>query len=182
MAATYILARTFREAHLFAKDVLGLDAGYYRVVNSVGTLKAVRGADLHLVPGWRRRSDRFAFESALRWTRMNVIDVELQQAEEPAAPAPAEPVQTPESEHPENGDDVPVSPDDATAFVLELHLPADVDAPLDEPEPKTDDASEAPTPEPEVAEEKPKKNRRRSRCKECGNLHFKEDPCPESDD
>jgi hypothetical protein len=34
----------------------------------------------------------------------------------------------------------------------------------------------APEPEPEVPAEKPK-NRRRRRCKDCGELHFKEDSC-----
>lgn len=70
----YILARTFSEAHSFARDYLGLKHGEYRVVNTPSTLKSVRGADLILAPGWEGRFDRFAMKGALRWTRMDVID------------------------------------------------------------------------------------------------------------
>lgn len=73
-AQPYILARTMAEAHSFARGDLGLPHGQYRIVNSAGTIKAVRGADLYLVPGYDKRFDRFQVKMALRWTRMNVID------------------------------------------------------------------------------------------------------------
>lgn len=82
-AAPYILARTFAEGHNYALETLGLEKGSYRIVNSPSTLRAVRNVDLHLVPGWKKRFDRFSMISALKWSRMNVIDVE-KQAEEPA--------------------------------------------------------------------------------------------------
>lgn len=80
--APYILARTLAEAHAYANEDLGLKRGQYRVVTSSGTIKSLRGVDLYLVPGWERRHDRFAVRSALRWTRMTVIDV----AEQKPAP------------------------------------------------------------------------------------------------
>lgn len=69
----YILAKSLKEAHRFAQDVLGLDRGHYRVVNSPSTLTSVRYADLHLVPGWDNRFDKFPMRGALKWTKMNVI-------------------------------------------------------------------------------------------------------------
>lgn len=74
MAAPYILAGSMREAHEFAQNHLGLGRGHYRLVMTASTLKSVRGADLHLVPGWEGRYDKFSLRGAIRWTRMNVID------------------------------------------------------------------------------------------------------------
>lgn len=82
MAAPYILARTLRDAHDFAREELGLSRGQYRVVTSPSTLSGRRGTDLYLVPGYENRHDRFAMRGAIRYTRLNVIDVE-KQAEEP---------------------------------------------------------------------------------------------------
>lgn len=48
--------------------------------------------------------------------------------------------------------------------------------------PPTDEVIETqiePKSAPESAPEQKKPGRRRSRCKSCGNLHYKEDPCPE---
>lgn len=152
-AAPYILARTLREAHTFARETLGLEHGRYRVVNTSGTLKSVRGADLYLVPGWERRFDRFAIQGALRWTRMNVIDRTRVVAEEPE-PEPDE------LYHPEV-QLTQVSSDEATAFVTET---SNGDVMISEGGPVT-------------IESETKKRRRRSRCKDCGQLHFPEDDC-----
>ena len=84
MAAPYILAHTFGDAHAFARDELDIPRGYYRVVTSPSSIKGPHGAKLYLVPGWRKRFDRFAMQSAIRWTRLTVIDV----AEQAEAPAP----------------------------------------------------------------------------------------------
>lgn len=186
MAAPYILARSFQEAHAFARNDLGLTHGHYRVVTSAGTLKAVWNVDLYLVPGWRRRFDGFTMASALKWTRMNVIDVEKQRAEEPATP-PTETVVTevPDGLNPpgvqtaifvKDESAVSITPEEATAF---FDLPSDVDAPLDTPGGSFPDFDSDQTPVAEQAEEpaKPEVKRRRRRCSECGNLHFKGDPC-----
>lgn len=87
MAAPYILAHRLSDAHRFAQDELGAARGYYRIVTSPGSIKGPVGADLFLVPGWERRYDRFSMKTALKFTRLNVIDVEewrREQAEEPA--------------------------------------------------------------------------------------------------
>ena len=82
MAAPHILARTLQEAHAFARDELGLGRGYYRVVMSPSTIKAVRGTKVYLVPGWERRYDRFAMKSALRWCHLEIVDVAKQRDED----------------------------------------------------------------------------------------------------
>lgn len=190
MAAPLILARTFKDAHSYAQDVLGLSIGYYRVVNSPGTIKAVRGRELHLVPGWDKRPDRFSMRSAIRFCRNTVIDV----AAEPAAPADPRGDLTErqlEVAHrynalldTSNGDNMvaegsPVTTDFFDEPEVAEETATCVDCGLDE---HAEDCPQAPAPTPEPAPEKPKKARRRSRCKECGNLHYKEDPCPEGDE
>lgn len=208
MAAPLILARTFKDAHRYAQDVLGLRIGYYRVVNDSGTIKAVRGTEIHLVPGWDKRPDRFKMKGAMRYCRNRIIDVAAQQAasdprgdlterklevayrynrilasntleteedrETPkldalmsetfmgetnffdtAVPTPAE---------------VAEAINDGTAG--DLLIPFD----LDEPEVAADSPAAATPPEPAR-----KPGRRRSKCKTCGNLHYKDDPCPESE-
>lgn len=171
MAAPYVLARTLREAHAFARGQLGLRVGHYRIVNSASTIKSVRGADLYLVPGWENRYDRFAVKGAIRWTRMNVIDVAQQQAEEPPA--------VPDDLEPAGEQLIIATPDEVAEFFDTSNGDNMVaeGGPANDPTTYNDDGVDI----AEQAEEpaaKPK-NRRRSRCKNCGNLHYKEDPCPD---
>ena len=148
-AHPYILARTIKEAHDYARGPLGLEHGTYRIVNSPSTLKAVRGAELYLVPGWQNRHDRFAMKGALRWTRMIVIDV-AEQAEAPAEP----------------DEDAPLSDFEATDFVLDLAWA------LEDPDHRSAlgiTSTADPEPQAEAPAELDTKRRRR-RCKKCGNL------------
>ena len=85
----------------------------------------------------------------------------------------------------------PATPDEPVA---EMPEPAEAEeaapepAPIDEAEPEIvvaeDNRPAVPeleaAPEPETTE--PPKKRRRSRCSDCGNLHFKEEACPPSED
>ena len=225
MAAPLILARTFKDAHKYAQDELGLRIGYYRVVNSAGTIKAVRNVDIHLVPGWDKRPDRFTMKSALKWCRLNIIDVEQRRADQAAfdAAMPPAPVDTsvhwvspqfamvhavPDVSAVQSSRDVSdvtcetcleaieqstasETPDEPVADMPE---PAEAEeatpepAPVDEAEPEivvAEDnrpaapAAEEPTPEQPT---EPAKRRRRTRCKDCGTLHFKEEACPPSED
>lgn len=236
MAAPLILARTFKDAHSYAQDVLGLSIGYYRVVNSPGTIKAVRGRELHLVPGWDKRPDRFSMKSAIRFCRNTVIDVAALRAEEavvhghiggealhdvspdsettdeesevtcaacleiietlprrePTIQITVVPDETPTPQHhldmvarvlpnTSNGDNMvaegsPVTTDFFDEPEVAEETATCVDCGLDE---HAEDCPQAPAPKPAEA---PKRGRRRSRCKTCGNLHYKEDPCPEGDD
>lgn len=207
----HILARTLKEAHDFAKS-RGFERGRYRVINSSGTLKSVRNVDLFLVPGWERRYDRFQMKSAIRWTRMNIIDVA--KLEEPA------PVVDPFASVETITFDESMEITQAQAHEF-FGLPADVDAvsddiiPLVLSEGSTPDLPLAPdalealnrlstpllavpddlqppgeqiaiaipdggTPDDGTRTEK-KPGRRRSRCKDCGDLHYKGDPCTPSE-
>ena len=198
MAAPYILARNLRDAHAFAREELGLRQGHYRIVNSASTVKSVRNADLYLVPGWEGRYDRFAVKGAMRWTRMNVIDVAAQGLEQPDREDPRGPL-TDDLLNLAYAEDIVRSGGDTSTLGFKsesdglmppgeqmviaeasdfFDLPEDVDAPLNDPAPQQEDAF----PEPEVKDPEPKPaNRRRSRCKSCGNLHYKGDPCPDGD-
>lgn len=165
-SAPYILARTFSGAHAFARGDLGLVHGQYRVVTSVSTIKSVRGADLHLVPGWERRFDGHTMRTALRWTRMNVIDHSQEQAE---APTPETDGLEPAGTQPE----ITEGADPALVAEFEAFLNGDAEHPHDdaesttEPE-STDEPEQAEAPVEEPAAETPV--RRRRRCKECGLL------------
>lgn len=182
-AAPYILARTFADAHAFARGDLGLLHGQYRVVTSAGTLKAVRGATLHLVPGWERRFDRFQMKAALRWTYMTVID----HSEDPAeAPEPVLDGLNPPGVQTELTDGA----DPALVEQFEAFLNGG-DHPHEEPVSSNEDIQEMSSNEdtsngdnmtseggPAVPEEPPAEapeapvedKRRRRRCKECGLL------------
>lgn len=186
MAAPLILARTFTEAHEFARDELGLPAGHYQVVSSPAALKGRHGVDLYLVPGYKNRYDRFAMQGALRYTRLNVIDVEAQ-AEEPVGDGLIPPGTQPElvegadpalvaefeaflngtGEHPHEQDEEPAEHEFVTAGVAEEETagtPASAAGdPVDDAHGATDEQAEEPVAEPET-------KRRRRRCKECGVL------------
>ena len=174
MTARYILATTLQEAHAFARDELGLSRGHYRVVTSPSSISGPRNADLHLVPGWEKRHDRFAMKGAIKYTRLNKVEAPEQDEA---------PVLTPrqiEAAYRYNrllDQPVPAVPDglepageqltieDANAFLMAVGHPNPEIKELVEEPTKTEQA-EAP-----VA-------RRRSRCKTCGTLHFKDESCP----
>lgn len=162
MKQPYILARTMKEAHEYARETLGLAHGRYRIINSPSTIKSVRGVELYLVPGWKNRFDRFAMQGAIRWTRMEVIDVEAQ-AEEPA----------PDGLN-------PPGVQQTLADGADPALVAEFEAFLTQGASNGDDmVSEggpvAPEPEETQTDSEPKEaegevKRRRRRCKECGVL------------
>lgn len=186
MAAPYILARTLRDAHEFARGELGLTRGKYRIVTSPSTLSGRRGADVYLVPGYQNRHDRFAMRGALRYSKLNLIDVEKMRAEalendpdglnppgtqpsiiegaDPTLVAEFEAFLTGNAEHPHEQTEV----SDAHEFVTAEHLPDDIDAPLDQSGGSFEDLDEPQAEEPAPAEDTTK--RRRRRCKECGIL------------
>lgn len=193
MTAPLILARTFRDAHAFAQDELKLMIGHYRVVNSSGTIKAIRGADLFLVPGWRNRPDRFVMQSAMKWCRLNVIDVtEWRAAQVPVADMVVTVVPddtVPPEGHAEMVAKVLPEPDGLQPSGVQLTLGDATEffhAPAEEPSGPLPFAPPIPpAPEPEVAPEPvedKKPGRRRRRCKDCGTLHYKDDPCPKPDE
>lgn len=156
-AQPYILARTMKAAHTFAREDLGLAHGQYRIVNSPSTVKSVRGADLYLVPGYQNRFDRFAMKGAIRWTRMNVINVD-EQAQEPAVPDDL----VPEGVQLVFDESMIITAEEVSAF-FEI-----------QPDPVVTEELES------ISEEPDRTGQRRSRCKTCGTLHYRDEPC--SDD
>jgi hypothetical protein len=168
VAAPYILARTLKDAHEFARDELGLSRGRYRVVTSPSTLSGRRGTDLYLVPGHERRYDRFAMRGALRYTKLNVIDV-AERAEAPPVERYPNDERTHEialryntlrdsvDEHSEPDGLEPageqITIEDVNAFLIATGKPdAEIKELAEEPAPVDDT------------------KRRRRRCKECGIL------------
>lgn len=194
MAAPYILARTMKEAHDFARETLGLPYGRYRIVNSPSTIKSVRGADLYLVPGHGARFDRFAMKGAIRWTRMHVIDVEadgLPTQGDPRGPLTDEVREMAYAEHAvRSGQGAPgisssvqdgLNPPGVQMSFDDLFSNIDAPAaPSPAAEPEAEEVKEKA--EEIAAEEKPAKRRRRSRCKDCGELHFKDEACASNDE
>lgn len=156
-AHPYILARTMKEAHSFARDVLGLQHGRYRVVTSAGTIKSVRNAELYLVPGHDKRYDRFSMKGAIRWTRMTVIDW---------AEAPTE------TGEPVTDGLEPAGTQPSITEGADPALVAQFEAFLETGNGDTMVSEGGPAaPEPEQAEEPAEPTvRRRRRCKECGVL------------
>lgn len=199
MANPYILAKTMKDAHAFAQESLDLRPGRYRVVTSSSSISGPRGADLYLVPGWEERFDRFAVKGALRYTRLNVIDVATAEVFLVKAPEPQTDGLIPAGTQ--------LTLDDASAFFDDISngnsmiaegspdpfgeqfeiVPDRVDTlqaisdeiAAVEDAPAKDAQLEPPAETPAPAE--PEKKRRRTRCKSCNTLHFKDDSCPEAE-
>lgn len=189
-SAPYILARTMKEAHVFARESLGLPYGGYRIVNSPSTIKSVRGVRLYLVPGHESRFDRFGMKGAIRWTRMEVWDVAekgLPGGEDPRGALTDDVLETAYAENAVrsglgapgiststdglNPPGVQMAFDDLFSNVADTSNGGNMVAeggPAD--------------PEPAPAEPAKKPGRRRRRCKDCGELHYKEDPCATNDE
>lgn len=171
VAAPYILARTLKDAHSFAREELGLAKGHYRVVTSPSSISGRRGADIYLVPGYEKRHDRFAMTGALRWTKMNKIDVAELRAEEPVEtpdglePAGVQPSIT--EGNPELLAEFEAFLGQAPTESLEL-TPAEAEQ-IEEAL-SDDDTADEPEQAEEPAAEEPAKQTRRRRCKECGAL------------
>lgn len=168
MSAPRIIAKDYSGAIRFAREVLELHPNTVRVVSSAGGL-AGYGYTLHLAPGWKKNHAIHSINSRLRFKRgIEVIDHEAEVEKESTREVETAP------------DIATVEPDDK---VVEMHhcdgCGEDYDA-LSEshvgheiPEPDTEETdAETGTKEPgEDAEgsEKPIQRRRR-RCKKCGEL------------
>lgn len=151
-----ILARSFTEAHAFAADVLGLEKGRYRVITSPSSISGLRGCDLHLVPGYENRFDRFAMKGALKYTRLNVITHE------------ETPAEVPDESFERGPDAIVITNDEAhTFFADSLQGPSFEDSPQ---ESSNEDIAEETSNEEAVQAEEPAKRTRRRRCSDCGLL------------
>jgi hypothetical protein len=207
VALPLVLARSFREAHAFAKERLDLRVGHYRVVNDAGTIKSIRGTQLYLVPGWDKRPDRFKMQGAMRYCRLEIVDVAAEQAQEPApvderwadtaytrtiaerynslrdlpedVPTPKLNALMKDTDFFDSIDTTPLPPEapEPVATCVDCGLtPHADDCAAHQPTPADPASNTLETPEPPA--EKPKA-RRRSKCKKCEQLHYKDEPCPE---
>lgn len=190
----YILARTMKDAHAFARGPLGLPHGKYRVVTHASTIKSVRKANLFLVPGYEKRYDRFAINGALRWTRMNPIrypegmsvrDLEVayryNRLRTPQSPDFIVRAVSDDTEPPKSHTDLVarVKPDGLNPPGEQLALPSTEE--LQERVPGFDRNALLQEMSDELEDdeaEEPVVKRRRRRCNDCGTLHFKTDACP----
>ena len=184
--APLILARTFQEAHDFARGELGLGRGQYQVVTSPATINGRRNLDLYLAPGYENRFDRFAMRGALRYTRLNVIDwakqaeapapepdglepagtqPELTEGADPALVAEFEAFLNGSGEHPHESAEESTEPDglDAVAEQTTIEDANAFLAAIGQPDAEIKELAEEPISETET-------KRRRRRCKECGVL------------
>jgi hypothetical protein len=173
VAAPYILAHRLSDAHRFAQDELGVPRGYYRIVTSPSTIRGPIGADLYVVPGWERRFDRFSMKTAMRFTRLRIIDVAEWRKEQGEAPDERYPndERTHEIALRYNAlrELAPADGYTAEDFGVADDLePAGVQTAIEVPE-QPEAAEETRATEEEHPAEAPKRVRRR-RCPECGVL------------
>lgn len=167
MAQTLILAKSITEANRYARAV-GLERFTYRAVRSAGSIRGVRHAEAHLLSSFLERPDRHAIMGALRWAKtlevfyVDFRDGEIRDGDEVVVNGPTErelevAYRYNTLRDDSNGDNMIAEGGPAT--------PEEDSAQTAPPESSEDPASAAP-------------RRRRSRCGDCGELHFKDEPCP----
>lgn len=79
-----VLASNAHEGAKYARRAK-LTRGRYRVVSSASSIKGLRRAEVHILPGFRQRIDRHSILGALRWAQCQVKEVEMPaRAEGPA--------------------------------------------------------------------------------------------------
>lgn len=192
MAVTLILAKSITEANQYAKAA-GLERFNYRAVRSAGSIRGVRHAEVHLLSSFIRRLDRHAIMAALRMARSlevyyvvfeggQILDGE----EDPRGDLTDEVLEAAYAEHFER----------EGARLSGLVPQVDVEATVAEVRPENPDladaieaanteedhgtSGEAEQGEDAAPAEESKPRRRRSRCKDCGELHFPDEPCVQS--
>lgn len=191
MGATLILAKNTTEANAYAR-LVGLQRGRYRAVRNANSIRGVRHAEVHLLPSFLVRLDRHKILGELRWARTlevyyvdpadlvsNMLETTVEQPAEPKS-------ELPPADEPSQPFDVYASifssATEATLAFPEGGLLADTELLLDATHFFEETNGQTPTPQP-VEDPAPapqsRKGRRRSRCKACGTLHYKGDPCPE---
>lgn len=140
MAAPRVIAKDYRDAVRFARDVLGVSPTRVRVVNSVASLAGF-GYTLHLAPGWERNPAVHAIRNKIKYKRgIEIIDHAAEIKKE--STRPVETIQITE-----------VVYDDAVADAFEPNVAAVL---------IPDGAFDTPAPS------KPRKYRKR--CKQCGEM------------
>lgn len=187
--ATLILAKDIRQANQYAK-LAGLERFKYRAVTKAGSIRGVRNAEVHILPGFLARPDRHQILAALKAAKtLDVYYVDPADLVEPLESHVASPLD--ESVY-----------DEAYAINAEIDEWIQACTPqegrLDILEDLSSFAAESEAAHPvtlapgevvapalteafgdQVVEQlnEPTK-RRRTRCKDCEELHFKDEECP----
>lgn len=71
-----VLCKTPQEGSQYAKRA-NLPRGSYRVATRAAAIKGLKVAEIHILPSFHQRPDRFAIEAALRYTRGARLEVEM---------------------------------------------------------------------------------------------------------
>lgn len=162
-----VLCENAREGNTYARRA-GLQRGRYRVVASASSIRGLRVAHVHELPGFAKRRDRHAINAELRWTKGERIQVEMP----PAIEAPPVDQGDGMGEQLTIEDAIAETPADQKRLLEEITDPGPQEPDEDEEYEEPDEPS-ATTEQGEDAapaeEEKPKRKRRR-RCGECGDL------------
>lgn len=199
MSAPRIIAKDYSGAIRFARETLGLHPNTVRVVSSAGGL-AGYGYTLHLAPGWKKNHAIHSINSRLRFKRgIEVIDHEAEVEKESTREVETAP-EPPEGwfhfgTHVDHDGPIEFSDDTDDAGMPKWERPAepvvvdsniemiggapgfkyrDATVPMDGEQPTEPEETDDPTGTPESGEdaesaEKPVQRRRR-RCKKCGEL------------
>jgi hypothetical protein len=84
-----ILANTTGEAMTYAQ-AKKLPRGGFRYAARASTVKGLRVAEIHILPGFARRPDRFAIKAALRYTRAKYVEVSPEEYDQLVSAYPLE--------------------------------------------------------------------------------------------
>jgi hypothetical protein len=166
-----VLGANPQESHRYARRA-GIPARNYRAPSSAASLKGLRSADVHLLPSFERRPDRHAIRAALRYVPdLRWIDVEM--------PAPVA-VPNEQLDLLDLLESTPAATDGLLASTEDFELlQSPIIETVDLPEEPHGEQTGAPESSEDPAPVAPK--RRRSRCKDCGTLHFTDQACQEPD-
>lgn len=155
-----VLAQTSHEGATYVRRAK-LPRGRWRVVARASSIRGIRKAEVHILPGFHRRPDRHSILGELRYAQCEMIDVEMPPRETPAPVDQGDGM----GEQLTIDDAAPVAMPTVSSSTPPVEMP-------------TIEAPGAGVDEERIVAERPK---RRSKCSDCGTLHFKDEPCTRID-
>jgi len=178
-----VLAQTSHEGAKYVRRAK-LPRGRWRIVAKASSIRGIRKAEVHCLPGFHKRPDRHSILGELRYANCEWRDVEMPPAEEAPAVDQGDGMGeqlTIEQALQEAGSYVEkVGPSERD---LEVAYRYDRlrDLAAEQPDPPVDDEEQAKY-DAAVSNmlETPKPKRRR-KCADCGTLHFKDEDCVRTD-
>lgn len=189
-----ILAKSTTEANSYAKKA-GLPRFTYRAVRNASAIRGIRKAEVHILPSFTTRIDRHNILAALQWAKtLEVFYVDPADLPEPPDPRGELTERQLEvafrynalrdlAEYEEDMAALKALEDKLATKVRVTAVSDDVEPPashlqlVDRVKPEEPSGNEAGETESSEDPAPAPKQRRRSRCKECSELHFPEEPC-----